>query len=573
MKYSFFTRGKILSLCILFFGLVLIVKLFLLQVVHSNSYAERADHQYATPSSDIFERGTIYFTQKDGQLVSAATQTAGFKLAINPTQIVDVEDAYKKLVSLVPVDHDEFLTKAGKTKDPYEEITNHLTRAQADSISALKIPGVALYKEKWRFYPGGNLASHALGFVGYNGDELGGRYGLEKQYNNVLARDADNPYVNFFAEIFSDIHNALAKNDKKGGNIVTTIEPQVQSFLENTLSQVQVKYQVDSIGGIIMNPQDGSIYALSVAPDFDPNTFSKVKKISTFSDPFVESVFEFGSVVKPLVMAGALDAGVVTANTEYEDKGSVIVEKKEIFNFDKKARGVVDMQEVLSQSLNTGMVFVERKLGKQKMHDYMLSYGIGEKTGVDLPNEISGLVKNLTNNLKNQREIEYANASFGQSIALTPIALVRALASLSNGGNLVTPHVAKMIKYDDGTKTEFTYPSKRTKISEATSEEITRMLVTVMDKGLKGGLAKLEHYSVAVKTGTAQVAKEGGGGYYEDRNNHSFFGYFPAYDPQFIVFLYAINPKGVRYASETWADPFLDITKFLLNYYEVPPDR
>jgi len=137
----------------------------------------------------------------------------------------------------------------------------------------------------------------------------------------------------------------------------------------------------------------------------------------------------------------------------------------------------------------------------------------------------------------------------------------------------VTPHLVEKIKYEDGTEKIMEYPVVRTKISEATSEEITRMLVKVMDEALRGGQAKLPHYSVAVKTGTAQVADNVSGGYYEDRHTHSFFGYFPAYDPQFIILLYAVNPQGVRYASETWADPFLRITKFLLNYYEVPPDR
>jgi cell division protein FtsI (penicillin-binding protein 3)/stage V sporulation protein D (sporulation-specific penicillin-binding protein) len=227
------------------------------------------------------------------------------------------------------------------------------------------------------------------------------------------------------------------------------------------------------------------------------------------------------------------------------------------------------MQEVLSQSLNTGMVYVYQHWGKQKMRDYFYAYGIKDKTGIDLPNETGS----LTGNLNSPREIEYANASFGQGIALTPVQMVRALASLSNGGNLVVPHVVKYIRYNDGTKKEMIYPTVRTKISEKTSEEITRMLVTVMDKSLKGGLAKIEHYSVAVKTGTAQVANLDTGGYYLDRHTHSFFGYFPAYDPKFIVFLFAVNPKGVPYASQTWADPFLDITKFLISYYQVPPDR
>jgi len=570
MNSSFFSRINILIFGILIFALILIAKLFLIQVVHNDSYSERADRQYTTPSSNIFERGTIYFERKDGQLVSAGVQTTGFKVAVNPEKIIDIENTYKKLSEKITINHDEFLVKAGKKNDPYEEVATNLSKEEADAISAKKITGVSIFKEKWRFYPGNNLASHTLGFVGYNGNELGGRYGLEREYNDVLSRDKDNPYVNFFAEVFSNINKTLFKNEERSGNILTTIEPATQSFLEKKLSEVSKKYKVDSTGGIIMNPKDGSIYAMSVKPDFDPNNFSKIKGTSIFTNPLVENVFEFGSVVKPLVMAAALDVGAVTADTTYNDKGSVIIEKKQINNFDKKGRGPgTTMQEVLNQSLNTGMVFVYQHLGKENMRKYMLSYGIKDKTGIDLPNETSGLVANLNS----PREIEYANASFGQGIAMTPIEMIRALASLSNGGNLVVPHVVKAIKYEDGTEKKMTYETSRVKFSEKTSEEITRMLVNVMDKSLKGGLAKFENYSVAVKTGTAQVAKENGQGYYEDRHTHSFFGYFPAYDPEFIVFLYAINPKGVPYAAQTWSDPFLDITKFLLNYYEVPPDR
>ena len=570
MKSSFLFRTRIIFFCISVFALILITKLFLVQVVHSSSYSERADRQYATPSSNIFERGTIYFSRKDGQLVSAAMQTTGFKLTINPIKIIDKELAFEELSKILNLDRDEFLTKAGKENDPYEEIANHLSKEEADAVSFLKIPGLFIYKEKWRFYPGTNLASQSLGFVAYKGDDLGGRYGLERQYDGELSRDKNNPYVNFFAEVFSNINKTLFNDQSKEGDVVTTIEPSVQSFLEKTLQNVKEKYQIDSIGGIIMNPQDGAIYALSNKPDFDLNNFSKVNSASIFANPLIESVYEFGSVVKPLIMAGALDAGVVTANTTYDDKGSVIVENKEIFNFDKKARGVVNMQEVLNQSLNTGMVFIYHKLGKEKLRDYILSYGIKEKTGIDLPNETSGLVSNLINS---PRDIEYANAAFGQGIALTPIELIRALASLSNGGNLVVPHLVQKIKYDDGTGKDMKYNMQSTKISKATSEEITRMLVNVMDAYMKNKSTNLEHYSIAAKTGTAQVANNEAGGYYEDRHTHSFFGYFPAYNPKFIIFLFAINPKGVPYAAQTWADSFLSITKFLVNYYEVSPDR
>lgn len=571
MKSSFLLRGRVVLFFVILFAGVLLSRLFFMQVVKSDTYREAADRQYATSSSDIYERGVIYFERKDGQLVSAATQASGFKIALNASKVVDGEGTYEKLNAIIPLDKDDFMWRVEQKNDPYEEIAHRVPKEDADKISALKLSGINIYKEKWRFYPGKNLASHTLGFVGYKGDELGGRYGLERQYDSLLSRGKGDLYINFFAEVFSNIKRTLFEDGSFEGDIVTTIEPQVQVFLEKKLNEVKDRYVVDSIGGIIMDPKDGSIYALSAKPDFDPNDFSQVKSASLFSNPFVENVFEFGSVVKPLVMAGGIDAGVVTPETSYNDKGSVIVEKKEIFNFDKKGRGPnTTMQTVLNQSLNTGMVFVEQKLGKTQLRDYLLSFGINTKTNIDLPNETSGLVSGI---LKSPREIEYANAAFGQGIALTPIELTRALASLGNGGNLVTPHLVKEIRYAGGISKKMEYPSVPTKISKETSETITRMLVTVMDKAIKEGAAKLEHFSVAVKTGTAQVANNETGGYYTDRHTHSFFGYFPAYDPKFIVFLYAVNPKGVQYAATTWTDPFLDITKFLLNYYNVPPDR
>jgi len=568
MKSSFLFRSRVIVFFVIVFAGILLGKLFLVQIVHQSAYRDAADHQYVTPSSNIYERGTVYFSNKDGSLVSAATQASGFKIAIDPSKLVNITDTYKKLSGIVTIDENIFTTSAQKQNDTYEEVAHRLTAEEANAISALKLPGVNIYKENWRFYPGSNLASHTIGFVGYQGNVLAGRYGLERQYDTVLARSVDNPYINFFAEVFSNIHNTLFTNQTPEGDVVTTIDPQVQDFLEKKLQEVKDKYQVDSIGGIIMNPTDGSIYAMSAKPDFDPNNFSQVKDGSVFANPLVEHVLEFGSVVKPLVMAAALNQGVVTPETTYDDKGEVTIEKHQIFNFDKRGRGPgTTMQDVLNQSLNTGMVFVEKQLGKINLRNYLVAYDIGQKTGIDLPNETSGLISNI---LTSPREIEYANAAFGQGIALTPIEMIRALSSIANNGNLVVPHVVKDIKFDDGIDKVMTYPVTPTKITAATAQETTQMMVTVMDKGLKSGLP---HFSVAVKTGTAQVADNQTGGYYTDRHTHSFVGFFPAYSPKFIVFLYAINPKGVAYAATTWTQPFLDITNFLLNYYNVPPDR
>jgi cell division protein FtsI/penicillin-binding protein 2 len=208
-------------------------------------------------------------------------------------------------------------------------------------------------------------------------------------------------------------------------------------------------------------------------------------------------------------------------------------------------------------------------MGKERFRDYFTAFALGSETGIDLPNETYGLVDNLNS----PRDIEYATASFGQGIALTPIAAVRALAALGNGGYLVTPHVAEKIIYEDGTEKPIRYPEGEQVISAQTSEEISRMLTTVVDEALRGGTVKLDRYSVAAKTGTAQIARATGGGYYDDRYLHSFFGYFPAYEPEFLIFLYTVEPKGVQYASETLTGTFMDLTNFLINYYAVPPDR
>ncbi|MEK7113526.1 MAG: penicillin-binding protein 2 [Patescibacteria group bacterium] len=570
MNYSFLLRSRIVFCLFVLFAFALLSKLFLVQIVHNESYKERADRQYSTPSSSLFERGTIYFSSKDGQLVYAATQSTGYKVAINPGKILNKDLSYEKLSQVISLNKDDFFAKANKAGDPYEEIATRLTKTQADQISSLKISGVSIFKEKWRFYPGENLASQSLGFVAYKENELAGRYGLERQYDKTLARGKDDPYINFFAEVFSNINDTFFDKEVKEGDLITTIEPEVQGFLEKMLNDVKEKRKIDTLGGIIMNPKDGSMYALSVKPDFDVNNFSKEKDVYVFANPLAENVYEFGSVIKPLVMASAIDAGVVTSETKYDDKGFVIVEDKEIYNFDKKGRGVVNMQEVLTQSLNTGMVFVYKKLGKDKMRDYMLSFGINEKSGIDLPNDTKGLISNILNS---PRDLEYANAAFGQGIALSPFSTIRALATLANGGLLVTPHIASKIKLESGLEKKLDYLNTPTKISSATAMETTRMLVNVMDKLVQNKKANLENYSIAVKTGTAQIANPNGGGYYEDRHMHSFFGYFPAYDPKFIILLYAVNPKGVLYAAETWTDPFLSLSKFLISYYQVIPDR
>ncbi len=569
MKPNVF-RIRVLFGFILLIACVFAVRLYTIQVIGAEKYSDKANKQSKKPISNIFNRGTIYFTKKDGGTVSAGTQKTGFIVAINPSTIKDADGTYDKLFEYIPtLNKESFMARATKKDDPYEEVFKRLDEDSTNRIVSAKIPNVNLYKEKWRFYPGESMASHALGIVAYKGDELGGRYGLEKFYENTLQRKNESTYINFFTEIFSNIKSSLSSESKMEGDIVTTIEPSVQAFFERTLEQINSKWSSEYTGGIIIDPKTGEIIAMGMYPTFNPNNFQQQKNSAIFSNPLVENVYEMGSIIKPLTMASGIDNGSVTSATTYDDKGSLTLNNKKISNWDGKARGVVSMQEVLNQSLNIGAVFVMQKMGKEKFSEYMLNFGLGEKTNIDLPNESLGIVENL----KSPRDIEHATASFGQGIAFSPMATVRAMSVLANGGTLITPHLVSKINYTSGLSKTISSVNGRRVIKAETSEAISRMLVEAVDSAKIYGKIRIPNYNIAAKTGTAQIAKKEGGGYYDDRFLHSFFGYFPAYNPRFLVFLYTYYPKGIGFSSETLPTPFMTVAQYLINYYEIPPDR
>lgn len=555
---------------IIVLALLLLGKTFSLQILRNDEFTKEADRSYVQ-SSGIFDRGTIFLTSKDGTLMAGATVIRGYLLAVDPGKIENADEVYASLEPfLVTTKKEDFLKRATKQNDPYEEIEKRIERERADAIKKLGIPGVYLYEDTWRYYPGEGILSNVLGFVAYKEDSLEGQYGLERYYNDILSRRKEQQKVNNFAQVFSHLGSSFFSKDNPEGDVVTTIETRVQQYLEQTLSDTLETWNADSGFGIIMNPQTGEIYAMTALPSYNNNEFGKVEDISLFRNPLVENVYEFGSVVKPLVVAGALDMGAITSETEYYDAGFIQVEDATIKNFDEKGRGQVTVNKILADSLNTGMVFIMQQMGREKFKEYMLSYGIGERTGIDLPSEVKGLVKNL----ETGGRVEYATSSFGQGISTSPIALARALSTLGNGGYLIQPHIVKKIDYKDMEDKEFIYPKEEQKqvFSADTSHEITKILVSIVDETLGEGSYAQAGYTVAAKTGTAQIPNPSGG-YYQDRNRHSFFGYFPAYDPQFIVVLSINHPKGVKYASQTLSGPFFDITDFIIRYYNLPPDR
>lgn len=571
MKGNSLLRIRIISGVVLALALLLVVRLYVVQIVQGSMYAKKASEQYVRSVQGLFDRGTIYFTTKDGQEVSAASLKVGYTVAISPDRIDNPEELYTHLQPFIPLDREVFLARAKKKGDPYEEIATRVSEDAAAHIRGLKLSGVQLYKDQWRYYPGDNLASHVIGFVAYDEDTLTGRYGIERFYNKVLSRHSSDLFVNFFAELFGNFQTVVFDATKEQeGHVVTTLEPTVIRALEKELQNIQTEWGSTQTGGIIINPKTGAIYALSAIPDFNLNDFGSVANVADYKNPLIENVYEMGSIIKPLTVAAGLDAGTINRNTTYYDAGHLTMDGYTISNFDGKGRGTIPVQEILNQSLNTGVAFIVKTMGRTAFRSYFEALELDKKTGIDLPNEGTGLMDNIKDS---PRDIEYATASFGQGVAFTPIETVRALSTLGNGGVLITPHIAKKMIYDSGKEEERTYPVGARVYKESTSEEITRMLVEVVDKALAGGTVKLDRYTIAAKTGTAQIANPSGKGYYNDRYLHSFFGYFPAYNPEFLVFLYTVEPKNVKYASQTLTTPFMNLAKFLLNYYDVPPDR
>lgn len=570
MRRAFTFRIRVISGGIALVALFIIIRLYFVQVVHGEEYALRAERQYVSSSQELFSRGSIFFTRKDGTYISAASLENGFVVAIDPARLKDAEAAYAAVAAQIPdLSYEDFMASAAKTTDPYEVIKHRVPEDNGRAISDLDIPGVMVERERWRVYPGGARAAQTIGFIAYDNDNtIAGRFGLERYYNDTLVKDGEGVFGNFFAELFANLDTAVVDaRSAREGDIITSIEPIVEEKLDQTLAEVQAKYSSAETGGIIMDPKTGEIIAMDVVPSFDPNNFSS-EDSDYFGNPLVEKRYEFGSIFKTLTMAAGLDAKAVTPDTYYDDTGCITVNTKKICNYDLKARGSIPMQEILSQSLNVGASFIAGRLGHDRFRTYFTKLGLGTETGIDLPSEIHGDIHNLDS----PRDVEYATASFGQGIATTPVETIRALGALANRGAIVTPHIATGVRLESGIVKKLTWGEPEQVFSPLAVDQTTQMLIKVVDTKLGGGKVKIPEMSVAAKTGTAQMAGPGGK-YYADLYFHSFVGYFPADDPKFIVLLYTRQPKGVQYASETLTNPFIELTHFLINYYDVPPDR
>jgi len=524
--------------------LLLIFNIYNLQIEKRIYYLTKAETQER--ASGVFEapRGNIYFIDRNNNLIPAALNKDYSMIYAVPAEVQgDVKQSYaEKLAPIVNLPVEELEKILSKPNDLYELLIEKATPEQIKEIKNLNLKGIYIGSHLLRFYPFEDLASHVLGFVGPAGETTNGRYGVESYFNEMISGKAGEIKENKIIE------------PEAGKDLILTIDRNIQAQAEEVLKKFIEDYQATSGSVIVQEPQTGKILAMGNFPNFDPNNYSKFN-IGTFLNPAVQLVYEPGSVFKLITMSAGIDSGKITPETTYTDTGSVTFNGKTIQNWDLKAHGLQTMTGVLEQSINTGAVFTQRKTGPDIFYNYLIKFGFNEPTGIALPGEVKGNI----NNLKNGQDIDFATASFGQGVAVTPIGLISAISAIANDGVLMKP----LILTDE--KPQVT----RRVISSETAKKITQMMVSAVEKNK---IAVISNYSVAGKTGTAFVPDFNKKGYTDEVIN-TYIGFTPAFNPKFVILIKLDKPKGSPLAGQTVVPAFRELAQFLLNYYNIAPDK
>ncbi len=557
-----------LFLFTLFF--VVIGRLFMLQVASRDLYQSVAEEQQTVSRALPSDRGEI-FLREGGGMYPIAVNRQYFLAYTVPSEIGDIDRMVDEIHRALDLDPVFLRDRFSKKNDPFEVLKHRLSEEEVDRIRSLSDKsGIYLLPEVYRYYPSDNLASQVLGFVGMKDDEYVGRYGIEAFYEKDLqgvsgiasgTRDASGRWITLTRRELTP--------PEHGDNLLLTIERVIQYEVEKILQESLKLFDADSGTIIVMDPKTGSILALASSPDFNPNEYSKVEDVKFFVNPAVSFTYEPGSIMKPITMAMGINEGKVNPQTEYIDTGVVQEAGYAIRNAEDKVYGRSNMITVLNESINTGMIFVERLVGNERFREYLEQFGFGSKTGIELPAEVGGNLRNLANTSA-RKSLEFYTASFGQGITVTPLQIVSAFSALANDGVRMKPRIVDRVFSTDGQSREIPPEEVASVISVESAKTIGTMLRDVVVNG-HGKRADVPGYLVGGKTGTAQVAKSGEKGYEEGMNIGSFVGYAPLNDPRFVVLVKIDNPKTVTWAESSAAPTFGRVMKFLLKYARIEP--
>ena len=596
-------RTDIVFLSFISAFLIVVIRLFQIQVLHHEDYQALAEGQYSYQVDIPAKRGDIY--SSDGYLLAGAKNN--YLLFAEPPKIENPYQTSKDLAEIIvysryesevrtEVALENVITDDEEIELPsreeffnryFENIHSSLEREllwvpvlkglssdEKDKIEESGLKGFGFEELPVRYYPEGNLASHLLGFVG--SDEEGNRvgyFGVEGRLNE----DLNGKPGRVFGEMDALGNPILMGSYKRidpiqGRDVILTINRSIQYMVEKELKAGVEKYGASSGTVIVMDPFTGEIIALANYPDYSPADFNEVEKINDKTGRktierknfAISDMYEPGSVMKPLTISSAMDLKIVNPNTTFVDSGPVKYSDYYIDNWDSNHHGVQTIVELLQKSNNIGAAWVGHKVGRDGVYEYFSNFGIGSKSGVDLEGEEAGILADKGE----WTDIGLANISFGQGVSATPLQVLNAFNVIANGGYLMQPKIISKI-VDDNSETEIPSKNLRRVISQETSD----VMVDVLEKAAEGGEAKfcvLKDYRISGKTGTAEIPEEGK--YSSNRTNATFVGFLTG-SKAFSLIVRLVEPKESVYASETSAPLWMEIASELVKFYGIPPDN
>ena len=556
-------RYKIgLSFFLVLFSLIT-ARLFYWQVVRADELSSMGSAQYGRRVIQSAARGEIR-TSDDYPVV---TNKLSYLLFVNPKEIESASDIADMLSPILEIESASISAKIIPDRF-WVPVYDGLDIEKKERIEKLNLKGVGFEKQTTRFYPEASMSAKLFGFVGKDNDGVDkGYFGLEGFYDRQLRGKGGETIIINDAQgrpILSKLDRNTGGVD--GRSLVLHTDRVIQFMLDNTLKAGVKKFGAEAGMAAIMDPTTGAMIAMSSFPSFDPTNYEKYSD-KLYRDPLISDTYEPGSTFKPLVMAAALDAGVVEASTKCPIcAGPIPIGEYNIRTWNNEYRANATMNDVIVHSDNTGMVYVGRSLGLDRMISYLDKFGIGTLTGIDLQGEVVPNVRE-----KNDwYPIDLATSSFGQGIIVTPIELLTAFSAVANGGKRMEPQVVSKIITPGNETIEIQPKVLDQPISDRAAKIITEMMVNAVDEG-EAKFAKPDGYRIAGKTGTAQIPVAGR--YDPNQTIASFIGFAPADDPKFLMLVIIDRPKSSIYGAETAAPIFFDVATKMLNYYGIPPSE
>ncbi len=557
---NWFKVRVILISFFIFFSFVLVVgRMFQLQVLKKEQLYKLAARQQSSQIPLVPKRGTIYDRNENELAVSVEVDSA----YAESKKVVEVEKTVQKLSAIFQNDQKELREKL-KSRKSFEWIERKISPKEAEAVKALNLSGIHFLRENKRFYPNSHLAAHIIGFVGLDSKGL---EGIELQHDVLL---------NGKQNVLITERDAMGRGIMTGGgpyekeehyrNIILTIDKQIQHVAETELSHSVQKWGANGGMVIVMDPKTGKILALTSYPSFNPNQFIQYRPRS-WRNRAISDVFEPGSMFKAFLAAAVLEEKIVQpSDSFYCENGFYTVYDRTIRDHSK--HGWLTFHQVIKVSSNIGAAKAAEKIGKERFYRYLCDFGFGEKTRVGLPGEAKGIVQHP----RYWPPITLNTIAFGQGIAVTGIQMATALCAIVNGGVLMKPQVVERITNEKGVVIQSFKPGTvRRVISEETSRKVMALLKATTEKGGTGEQAVPQGYEVGGKTGTAQKVDSILGGYSEDRFTSGFMGFAPADEPKIVVLVVIDEPRGSTYGGVVAAPVFRAIVEKVLPYLNILP--